>query len=334
MNGSVRVCEIHSPALSGNPLGDPDRRQTPIYLPPGYERTSNRYPVIYFLHGFCGQGQSWLNVSPFSLTPLERLDGLIASDAIPPVIGVFADGWTALGGGQWINSEATGRYEDYLSQDVVGFVDRTLRTVPSSAGRAAVGKSSGGYGALAIGCHRPEVFGHIGAHSADAYFEYCYLPTFPKAAVALKDSAGIAQWFDAFIARARETSMKSDDFHVVEILAMSAAYSPKMGEPMNFDLPFETATGRIRTDVWERWLENDPVRFVPARISSLRRLKSIFIDCGSRDEYYLQLGARMVAEVLTRAGIELRHEEFDDGHTGTNYRYAESLKYLAPRLAR
>ncbi|HXN40615.1 MAG TPA: alpha/beta hydrolase, partial [Myxococcaceae bacterium] len=183
-------------------------------------------------------------------------------------------------------------------------------------------------------CHRPEVFGHIGAHSADAYFDYCYLPTFPKAAVALRGSAGIAQWFDDFVVRARETRMKSEDFHVVEMLAMSAAYSPRIGAPMNVDLPFETATGRIRTDVWERWLENDPVRFVPARISSLGRLKSIFIDCGSRDEYFLQLGARMVAEALRRGGIGLRQEEFDDGHSGTNYRYAESLKYLAPRLAR
>lgn len=333
MKGSVEIRQIEAASLSGNPLNDPHRRATPIYLPPGYAQSQSRYPTVYFLHGFSGRGLSWTNVSPFTLTVPERLDALIDADVIPPVIGVFPDGWTSLGGSQWLNSIATGRYEDYVFKDVVQFVDREFRTVPSPAARAVVGKSSGGYGALVMGCHHSDVFGHIGVHSADAYFEYCYLPSFPKAASGLLRSDGVQDWYDDFIVRARETRVRSEDFPVIEILAMSAVYSPNLEEPMKLELPFEPQTARLIPEVWERWLQKDPVRFIGQHVEGLRRLGSIFLDCGLRDEYNLQWGAQMIAEGFRRAQVIFRQEEFENGHMGINYRYDESLRYLGPKLA-
>ena len=58
--------------------------------------------------------------------------------------------------------------------------------MPRAAARAVVGKSSGGYGALVMGAHHPDVFGHVASHAGDAGFEYCYLPDFPRAAAALQ----------------------------------------------------------------------------------------------------------------------------------------------------
>ncbi|MHB8874221.1 MAG: alpha/beta hydrolase, partial [Myxococcaceae bacterium] len=161
MKGSVQIREIHSPSLEGNPLGDSPRRATPVYLPPGYEGGTERYPVVYFLHGFSGSGRSWLNVSAFSRTVPERIDALIEAGTVPPFIGVFVDGWSKLGGAQWENSEAIGRYRDYVARDVVGFADRELRTVPRAAARAVVGKSSGGYGALVLARSHSDVFAHL-----------------------------------------------------------------------------------------------------------------------------------------------------------------------------
>jgi pimeloyl-ACP methyl ester carboxylesterase len=334
MKGTVEIQELRSAALIGNPLGDPVQRRMPVYLPPGYAASAERFPVVYFLHGFSGSGMSWLNTSSFTPNVPERLDELIAQGTIPPVIGVFLDGWTAVGGSQWINSEAIGRYREYAARDVVAHVDQVLRTVPKAAARAVVGKSSGGYGALVMACRHSDVFAHVGAHSSDAYFEYCYLPDFPKAAGSLLKAGNVEAWFQDFVRRSRETRARSEDFPVLNVVAMAAAYSPKKGEPMGLELPFELETGRIRPDVWGRWLVNDPVRFVPRSMAALSKLNSLFIDCGTRDEYHLRWGARMVVEELRAAKVEVVHEEFEDGHSGINYRYDRSLSYLVPRLAR
>ena len=97
-------------------------------------------------------------------------------------------------------------------------------------------------------------------------------------------------------------------------------------------LPFELPSGRIREEVWARWLEHDPVRFVPGALPSYRKLATVFVDCGAKDEFHLRWGARMVAEALRAGGVEVRHEEFEDGHMGIDYRYAASLRVIGPRL--
>jgi S-formylglutathione hydrolase FrmB len=334
MKGSIEVRELVAPSLEGNALGDPTRRPLPVYLPPGYASSSERYPVVYFLHGFTGSALAWLNFPGFSLTVPERIDHLITSGAIPAVLGIFVDGWTAIGGSQWVNSAAIGRYRDYVARDVVNFIDRSFRTVARADARACVGKSSGGYGALVMGRHHPDVFGHIASHSGDAYFEYCYLNDFTKAAAALLKAGTAKEWFDDFWRRSKETKAKSDDHGVLNALAMAAAYSPKEGEPMNIELPFDKETGRLRPEVWARWQENDPVRFIPKNAAAFRALRSAFVDCGVKDEFNLRWGARMVAEELRKVGVDVVHEEFDDGHMGINYRYDRSLQYLVPRLAR
>ncbi|WNG36188.1 alpha/beta hydrolase [Archangium minus] len=333
MKGVLETQEMHSPALESNPLGDPARRQLLVYLPPGYAQGTRRYPTAYFLNAFSASGKSWTNFSAFSVSVPERLDALVAAGTIPPVIGVFPDGWTSIGGSQWVNSDAIGRYRDFLAKDVVGFVDRTYRTLPKPASRAVLGHSSGGYGALVMGRYHPEIFSHLSAQSPDAYFEYCYLPDLPKAASALLKAGGVEAWYQDFTRRARETKARGDDFSVINMLAMAAAYSPKKGEPLNLEMPFDAQTGRMRLEVWNRWLVHDPVRFVPKFVDAFRKLKTVFIDCGSRDEFNLRWGARMVAEDLRAGGVEVIHEEFEDGHTGVNYRFERSLSVLGPRLA-
>jgi pimeloyl-ACP methyl ester carboxylesterase len=329
----MELREIPAPSLEGNPLGDRTTRLTPIYFPPGYGH-GVRQPVIYFLHGFTGAGGQWLNVSPFNPSVPQRIDRLISSGEVPPFIAVFVDGWSSLGGSQWINSDAIGRYRDYLTRDVVGWCDRELLTLARPESRAVVGKSSGGYGALVMGRCHPELFGHIASHAGDAYFEYAYLGGFPKAAGAILQAGGVESWYRDFLRRADATKMRSDDHTVIDAIAMSAAYSPNPDAPLKLDLPFELETARIRPDVWARWLAHDPVRFVPEHLDSYRQLKSLFIDCGTRDEFNLRWGARMISSALREGGVEHVHEEFEDGHMGINYRYDRSVAFLSPRLQR
>ena len=170
--------------------------------------------------------------------------------------------------------------------------------------------------------------------SGDAGFEYCYLHELPQAAGPLLKAGGIVPWLEDFEARAMATKLRGDDHPVINMLGMSAAYSPKKGEPLGLELPLDMNTGRLRIDVWNRWLVHDPVRFVPKAADLFKKLKTIFIDCGTRDEFNLRWGARMISEELRGAGVEHVHEEFEDGHMGVNYRFERSVGNLAPRLER
>jgi len=332
MRGRLEELEIASRALEGNPLGDPPRRALLVYLPPGHAPES-RLPAVYFLHGMGSGVRSWTGFSAFVPSVPERLDALVAEGRIPPIIGVFPDGFTSLGGTQWTNSPAVGRYGDYLVEDVLPLVEARFGAIPRPESRAVVGKSSGGYGALALTRHRPGTFAHVGAHAADAGFEYCYLPDFPLAAAALLGTDP-ETWLRDMQRRGRETKLRGEDHPVLNVIAMAAHYSPRAGAPLGLELPFEPGTARIRPETWARWLEHDPVRFVPGNPDPFRRLRSLFVDCGTRDEFHLRWGARMLVESLRAAGIEVVHEEFEDGHRDTGYRYERSLAYLAPRLAR
>ncbi len=332
MKGNIQVAEVLCKSLQHNALGDTATRSLPVYIPPDYQQADRRFPVCYFLHGFTGSALHWLNVTPFGRNVPERIDALITEGEIPPVIAVFVDGWTALGGSQWINSEAIGKYRDMLVKDIVPFVDKTFRTAANASSRAVLGKSSGGYGAWVMGRHHPDVFEHIAAHSADAGFEFCYLHELPQAAGSLLKAGGVEAWFKEFVQRAQNTKMRGDDHAVINMLCMSAAYASKKGEPLNLELPIDIESGRIKLDVWNRWLVQDPVRFIPKSLSSLRKLRSIFFDCGTKDEFHLRWGARQIAEELKAAHVAFEHQEFDDGHMGINYRFDASLRFLAPRL--
>jgi S-formylglutathione hydrolase FrmB len=331
MHGRLVWEELEAEALRGNPLGDPARRPLLLWLPPGHG-SGPPLPAVYFLHGFTGSARGWANVTPFQPSVPERLDALVAAGTVPPLVGVFVDGWTALGGSQWLNSTAVGRYRDYLVRDVVPFVEARYGTAPRPAARAVVGKSSGGYGALVMGAHHPDVFGHVASHAGDAGFEYCYLPDFPRAAAALQGTDPAA-WMAGFLGRCRQARPRGDDHAVLNVLAMAAAYSPLSGAPLGLELPFDLATCALRPEVWARWLDHDPVRFVPRHLDALRALRSVWIDCGTSDEFHLRWGARAVVAALRAAGLEPRHEEFDDGHRGIDYRYERSLAWLGPRLA-
>jgi pimeloyl-ACP methyl ester carboxylesterase len=330
MDGRLEQDTLESMALRGNPLGDPARRPVYVYVPPGFRPG---LPAVYFLHGFTGSAHSWTGFPGFGMTVPERLDRLVASGAVPPALGVFVDGWTSLGGSQWLNSPAIGHYRDYVARDVVAWTEARFGALATPEARAVVGKSSGGYGAMVMGRHHPEVFGHVASHAGDAGFEYCYLPDFPRTAGALLGTDP-GSWLDAMRLRARETKMRGSDHAPLNVLAMAAAYSPRPGAPGNLELPFDPETARLRPEVWERWLAHDPVRFVPAALEPFRRLRSVFLDCGTQDEFNLRWGTRMVVESLRKGGVEVVHEEFDDGHRDVNYRYERSLAFLLPRLAR
>lgn len=324
----VEIIELESRVLKNNPLGDPNRRRIPVYLPPGYaERTTRRYPVFYVLAGFGGFGESLIQRSAWSESLPERLDRLIHAGQMRPAIVVMPDCFTRYGGSQYRNSSATGRYEDHLVRELLPHVDRRYR---SNGRRAVLGKSSGGYGALVLGMRHPEVFHALACHSGDMYFEYCYLPDFPRAIDVLRRHGGVAKFLQAW--EKMHKRLAGGLHAAVNTLAMAACYSPNPKNRVGFDLPFDLATGSIDEAIWRRWKACDPIEMLPRHGAALEQLRCVFIDCGSRDQFALHHGARIFAARAKQLGIRIRHEEFDDDHSSVSYRYDRSLVLLSKAL--
>jgi len=254
--------QFASSALRGNPLGDPHVRTVPVYLPPGYDdpaQAKRRYPSAYVLTGFTGRGTMLLNDNGWTEPLHKRLDRLIRSGKVQPLIAVMPDGFTKYGGSQYLDSSAHGKYETHLVRELVPYVDRTFRTKAAGAHRAVLGKSSGGFGAIVHGLRHPDVFGALADHSGDSAFEYCYLPDFPAVVRAVAKHGGLLKWWAAFNKAPKKTF---EWLKVLNIIAMAAAYSPNPKKPLRVDLPFDLATGEIDDRVWKRWLAWDPVRMV------------------------------------------------------------------------
>jgi S-formylglutathione hydrolase FrmB len=323
---------IQSDALRGNPLGDPAERPLWVYLPPAYDaEPARRLPTIYMIQGHTGQLDMWRNRSAFRPNVLELVDRLFAEEGCPPALVVFVDAWTSYGGSQFLDSPGVGNYHTYLCDEVVPFVDERYRTLAAAAHRGITGKSSGGYGALITPMLRPDLFGGLASHAGDALFEHCYLPDFREAARALRD--GYDGSFAAFWAdfRARPAFTKGTDFPLLNTWAMAACYSAN--EDGSVDLPFDVETGRLRPEVWDRWLAWDPVRMAPAHAGTLRGLRAIYVDAGTRDQFFLDVGARAFAVELERLGVtDVFFELFDGSHGSIEYRYPGALRYLAERL--
>jgi S-formylglutathione hydrolase FrmB len=328
---TIVVDTVDSPALRDNPHDDPARRPLPVYLPPSYEAAPDRrYPVIYWLPGFAGTALGALNLEPWTPSLPEAMDRALALGA-PEAILVVVDGFTRFGGSQYLNSPANGRYEDYVVRDVVTHVDGRYRTQAQSAARGIAGKSSGGYAALVLVMRHPEAFGAISAHSPDCYFELCYKPDFPKLLRAIGRYGSAEAVLDAFLALEKKPG---ELFGALNVAAMAMAYSPNLQRPpYYFELPFDAYTGELDSAVWDRWLAWDPVTLVEQHAAALRDLRLLFFEAGTRDEYQLQYGARILARRLDALGVRYLHEEFDDSHSRTHYRYPAALARLASALA-
>ena len=155
-SGTLVVLDHHSRILADNPLGDPAVRKLAVWLPPHYDGGAGtgrgrRFPALYDLVGFTGSGLSHTGWKPFGDNVPERVARLIHERKMGPAIVVFPDCFTSLGGNQYVNSSAIGAYADYLTKEIVPFVDREFRTLASREHRGCFGKSSGGYGAIIHG---------------------------------------------------------------------------------------------------------------------------------------------------------------------------------------
>ncbi|MBQ5648252.1 MAG: esterase family protein [Alistipes sp.] len=132
-----------------------------VYLPDGYEKSSERYPVLYLLHGAFGTDCSWVNEKSGNMQKIT--DEEISAGRAKKMIVVMPDarGIDERNAGKnmgYFNVE-NWHYEDYFFQEFIPHIDKEFRTIASKEGRAIAGLSMGGGGAVVYAQRHPEIFG-------------------------------------------------------------------------------------------------------------------------------------------------------------------------------
>ncbi|HEX2591502.1 MAG TPA: alpha/beta hydrolase-fold protein [Rhizomicrobium sp.] len=325
--GTIHRLSLESSVLKSNMLGDPATRAVDVYVPRGHD--GKGLPLLVDLVGFMAGGPVHTNWKNFGENVPERLDRLIASGAMAPCVMAFPDCFTRLGGNQYVNSAAMGRWDDFLREEMVPFVESEFGC--GGAGkRGLFGKSSGGYGSMVHVLLHPDFWSAAAVHSGDMGFELLYRHEFVPVLRALAKTPDIKAWVDGFW-NAQKT--KDSDGHIIMIFAQAASFDPDPNGPYGIRLPVTLDTCEIIPDRWANWLKWDPLSMVETHGEGLKTLKALYIDCGDVDQYNLIYGARRMHRRLGEMGVTHTYEEFPDNHSSVDYRMDVSLPILAKALS-
>jgi enterochelin esterase-like enzyme len=330
--------EFVAESLTPNYMENSEIRQMQIYTPPGYDKHGTKsYPVIYLLQGLPLGEKSYLwpklyepwigDPMPFFAAPdfpeegfREWMDGLIESGQVQPLIIVMPDADNNLyGWSLFTNSVLNGGFEDYIVNDLVNYMDANYRTIASAEGRALVGTSQGGYGAMKLGILHPDKFSVVASHTGLLYLD------------------GVLSMGDLLVAENPDGFNGPDPtkFLTSALYAFSSALSPNLNNPpWMVDLPIDD-TGNIKPDIRNLWLEHDVFTMItkPVYLANIKSLRGVYFDAGLQDELGMNQMADAFHGQLSDSGVTHTYENFDGGHFSQLFSRLEvSLKYCSDRL--
>jgi enterochelin esterase-like enzyme len=150
---NIEKLTVFSPAIEDNKVGDSPYQVVYVCLPPGYQESTKRYPVIYYLHGFD---------TPAAGLVLFQTGLLAARDKSgKDFIFVAITGYNKYHGSFYVNSPVTGRWEDFIVKEIVPLIDSRYRTLAKREARGLAGFSMGGMGALNLGLSHSDLFSSL-----------------------------------------------------------------------------------------------------------------------------------------------------------------------------
>lgn len=314
--GQLVMHTVQSGALARNTLGDPGHRNVMVYLPPSYDGSQQRYPVVYFLHGYDDTNTVWRDgrFSGFSLP--GSVDELIRQGTIREMILVFPDARNFYFGSFYTNSTVTGQWEDFLTDDLPNYIDGHYRTLASPSSRGIAGHSMGGYGALYIAARNPDVFSAVWGISS--------------ATLAMVGDVALEEEWKKTLALTDVDQLAQAGNYVRAYVAIAAALSPHPGKgPFQADFPFRLEGDELvrNPEVWSQWTSQFPADSMEDFEGGFRKLTAIAFDVGSHDQFsHIPAGSRLLSERLTERGISHRFEVYDAGHwDGVGQRLNEEI---------
>ena len=297
--------KVHGKSLEGNLEGDAVDRDVLVFLPPGYaQHKSQRYPVLYALHGYSIGAEQWTH----EIHVPQTIEGAFAQGAKEMIV-VLPDSKTVHNGSMYSSSVTTGDFEKFISQDLVAYIDSHYRTLPNRLSRGLVGHSMGGYGASRIGMKHPDVFGALYIMSP------CCLS--PRQGGGARGAQGGGPRGASDMDKALEQVKTPADsatlpFGLRAQLASAAAWSPDpKNPPLYLDLP--TKNGEVQPDVIAKWTANAPLAFVDQYIDNLRQYRAISMDVGDQDG--LRFDATKLHEIFDKYGLPNSFEIYHGTHT-------------------
>jgi enterochelin esterase-like enzyme len=297
--GTIEKITVHGSSLEGNLEGDSPDRDVTVYLPPAYASDqSRRFPVVYLLHGYGGREDTFTS----RLASLrESGDRLAIAQGFSSAIVVTPSAYTLHKGSMYSNSPTTGDWERFIAEDLVAYMDKTYRTLPSRLSRGLAGHSMGGYGALKIGMKRPDVFGALYIMSA-----CCLLANRNPRPESMAAVEAIKTREQA------EEAARAPGFGPSTTLASAAAWSPNPKNPPLFlDLPVKD--GKVRPDIVAKWVANSPMEMLEQHVADLGKYYAVAIEIGTKDT--LLASNQQLHAAMTKLRIPHYYEEYDGDHT-------------------
>jgi S-formylglutathione hydrolase FrmB len=307
--GEIVRDTVHSVALEKNLYGDSPDRSVAVYLPPSYHTSpQRRYPVVYLLHGFGGTENQWVTTMPVR----NAMDSALKSGTAREMIVVMPNGRNRFNGSFYVNSASTGNWEDFISRELVTYIDRKYRTLAKPESRGLAGHSMGGFGTFAIGMRKSgDVYAALYALSGCCTTAGQAGPPSP-----IWDSVATVKTLD---------DVRRASFYPQVFLAMSAAFAPNPSNPpLYFDPVFQRRDGQmVQNEAAARgWAANSPIRLIPSSAERLKKLKGFMFDVGTSDPLVPLAQLAAMDTALTRAGVPHVFDTYDGNHSN---RIAERL---------
>ncbi|WP_242084416.1 alpha/beta hydrolase [Aestuariivivens sediminis] len=299
--------QLYSTALE-NKGGENPTRRVSVYLPPGYDMSTDKYPVIYYLHGITQSDSSLIAKNNID----KMLNKAIAAGKIRPLIFVMCDQFTLYRGSFYTNSSLTGNWSDFTAKDLVSYVDQKYRTIPERESRGIAGHSMGGHGAIKLGMLFPDVFSSVYALSP-------YV-------LGLEKDYGVEgeAYKQAQMIQSRDTLITGYKYlNANAVVAVGRAFSPNANKPPFYaDLPYSYSGDSLIVNykVLDLWNKNLPNEMIKAYVSNLKSLKAIKLDWG-RDDFFTHIPptSKTFSEKLAEFGINHFAEEYNGSHLDKIY---------------
>ncbi|MBB6144778.1 hypothetical protein HNQ77_002734 [Silvibacterium bohemicum] len=317
--------ELQSQKFSQNKFGISPTRKMAIYLPPGYDESTERYPVIYFLPSPIGETYRSIFDERHAQSLFERA---IKAGVTGKFILVSVDMTTPLGSSWYVNSPVTGNWEDFVIDELVPYMDASFRTLPSGDSRGIAGIGMGGYGAIRFGMRHPETFRSV----------YAMHPVGTGSGVQIMDSR--PNW--DLLANAKSLDdVKKDGFSTI-FTSIFQAHLPDTSKPPLFvDLPARMDGNQLVIDakLTEQLRDNFFLEtMIPQYAENLKSLRGFKFDWARSDTNQDHVYSNQAfTHKLNEFGIVHEAEEYNgtwgEPNWGSDGRvYTEVLPFFARHL--
>ena len=309
--GTVIVQKFLSQSIQNNRGGEEPMRQVTIYLPPGYDVSTQRYPTIYFLHGFASNDSEMMQWLGFK----SLMDSAIKSGMMRPMILVLPNSDTKYRGSFYTNSSLTGNWADYIGKDVVQYIDKNFRTLADRKSRGLCGHSMGGNGTLKIAMLYPDVFSVAYAMSPGGmHFSGEFQVSHPS----LKKLSQLNN-MDSLLKKASPpTNFEEFPFFEMVFASLARAYSPdENNKLLQAQLPvqYEGKTMVLNPGVLKKWEANFNINIIEDHIPALKSLAALKIDWGRNEEFqHIPITNLQFSKKLEAFGIKHFAEEYIGDH--------------------